>query len=77
MGKKTVAAAARVAFISVVCAHYLLHMCFLNEVLESWQICLIEVARVNVLRIICVAVPLRTAVNGEVLGACVGLKGGE
>ena len=66
--QQTVASAARLVFIPVVGAHHLLHTGLLDQSLESRQVGLAQVTRLNVLGIELMAVPLRTAVNSKVLG---------
>ncbi len=68
IGKQTVAAAAGLAFICVVCAHNLLYVSLGNKSLECGQIGLPEVTLAYAY-IKAVTVCLQTAVNGVVLGA--------
>ena len=44
LDQKLVAAAARFAFIRIICAHHLLHVSGLDQLLECIKICLIEVS---------------------------------
>ena len=54
---------------ALVGTHHLRHLALLHQRLEGWQVGLPEVALGQVLDVELVAVPLRTAVYGEVLGA--------
>ena len=71
--QQTVASAARIALVTVVGAHHLFYATFGNQVLESREVGLVEVARIGEVGIIHVTVPFRTRVNSKVLGTSVGL----
>ena len=71
--EKTVACTAWNALITVVCAHDLAYISFLDEGLEGRKVCLPEVTH-RYRRVVCVSQWLRTAVYRIVLCACMGLE---
>ena len=73
VNEKTVACTARLALVTVVCAHHLTNVTLLNEGLECREVCLPEVTHRNRC-IISMTEWLRTAVYGIMLCACVSLE---
>src|SRR5574344_506637 len=66
--KEFCAAAARLVVPTLIGAHHLPHLCLLHKVLECRHICLPKVTRRHIVDIGSVAAPLRSTVDGIVLG---------
>ena len=71
--KQAAASAARLVLVAVVGAHNLLDIGLLHQCLEGGQIGLSEVTCCDILGVVHVTVPLRTAVYRKMLGARVQL----